>query len=49
MRKENKCYKMGNLNEIKTKLKKYGQEHLLLFYDKMDDDQKEKLKIKLKI
>ena len=43
MRKENKCYKMGNLNEIKTKLKKYGQEHLLLFYDKMDDDQKEKL------
>ncbi len=29
--------------EIKSKLKKYNQEHLLLFYDKMDDLNKEKL------
>lgn len=34
---------MSNLEKIKSKLKKYGQEHLLLFYDKMSDDQKEKL------
>ena len=31
------------LEEIKSKLKKYGQEHLLLFYDKMTDEQKEDL------
>ena len=34
---------MKNLNEIKAKLKKYGQEHLLLFYDKLNDEQKEEL------
>ena len=31
---------MKKLDEIKNKLKKHGQEHLLLFYDKMDDRQK---------
>ena len=31
------------LNSIQKKLKKYNQEHLLLFYDKMDDNNKEKL------
>lgn len=35
---------MGDrLDDIKKKLKKYNQEHLLLFYDKMDADEKEKL------
>jgi len=34
---------MENLDEIKSKLKEHGQEHLLLFYDKMDDSQKEEL------
>ena len=34
---------MKKLNEIKSLLKKYGQEHLLLFYDKMDDEQKKEL------
>ncbi len=34
---------MKNLDEIKSKLKKYGQEHLLMFYDKMNDSQKEQL------
>ena len=34
---------MKKLDEIKSMLKKYGQEHLLLFYDKMNDSQKEKL------
>ena len=33
----------SKLEEIKSKLKKYGQEHLLLFYDKMNDSQKEQL------
>ncbi len=33
----------SKLEEIKKKLKKYGQEHLLLFYDKMNKEQKEKL------
>ena len=31
------------LEEIKKKLKKYDQEHLLMFYDKMDDEEKENL------
>ena len=31
------------LEEIKKKLKKYNQEHLLMFYDKMDDEGKEAL------
>jgi len=31
------------LENIKTKLKEYGQEHLLLFYEKLDDNEKEKL------
>ena len=34
---------MKKLEEVKSLLKKYGQEHLLLFYDKMNDSQKEKL------
>ena len=34
---------MKNLDEIKSMLKKHGQEHLLMFYDKMDDDQKKEL------
>ena len=34
---------MKKLDEVKSMLKKYGQEHLLLFYDKMNDSQKEKL------
>ena len=34
---------MKNLDEIRNKLKKHGQEHLLLFYDKMDDAKKEEL------
>ncbi|MCI8309443.1 MAG: hypothetical protein HFJ45_04485 [Clostridia bacterium] len=31
------------LEEIKSKLKEYNQEHLLLFYDKLNDTQKEEL------
>ena len=31
------------LNEIKQKLEKYNQSHLLKFYDQLDDNQKEKL------
>ena len=34
---------MKKLDEIKGMLKKYGQEHLLLFYDKMDENQKQVL------
>lgn len=34
---------MKKLDEIKKKLKKYGQEHLLLFYNRMDETQKEHL------
>lgn len=34
---------MFNLEEIKEKLKKYGQEHLLLSYERLDEDGKEKL------
>ena len=37
------CCNMKKLDEIKSKLKKHGQEHLLLFYDKMNDSQKEEL------
>ena len=32
-----------NIEEIKRKLKKYGQEHLLNFYDTLDENKKEKL------
>ena len=32
-----------SLEEVKEKLKKYGQEHLLLSYDRLDDAGKEKL------
>ena len=32
-----------NLEEIKKKLKKYGQEHLLLKYKELDDEKKEEL------
>ena len=39
---ENYC-SMGKLDEIKSLLKKYDQEHLLLFYDKMDKSKKEEL------
>ena len=31
------------LEDIKKVLKKYGQEHLLLKYDEMNDEQKEEL------
>ena len=31
------------LEEIKATLKKYGQEHLLNHYDKLDDKKKEEL------
>ncbi len=35
---------MGDrLAEIRKKLEKYGQEHVLMFYDKMDEDEKNKL------
>ena len=35
---------MGNSYlEAKAKLEKYGQEHLLLFYDKLNPEDKEKL------
>ena len=37
------------LDEIQKKLKKHNQEHLLLFYEKMNDGEKEKLLIRLKI
>ena len=30
-------------NEAIEKLKKYNQEHLLMFYDELDDSQKQKL------
>ena len=32
-----------NIEEIKRKLKKYGQEHLLNFYDTLDEKKQEKL------
>ena len=32
-----------NMEEIKHKLKKYGQEHLLNFYDTLDEKKQEKL------
>ena len=32
-----------NIEEIKHKLKKYGQEHLLNFYDSLAERKKEKL------
>ena len=32
-----------SLDEIKVKLEKYGQEHLLLSYDRLDEEGKEKL------
>ena len=34
---------MDKLEDIKNKLKKYGQEHLLLYYDRMDNLKREKL------
>ena len=35
---------MGDrLDNIKKKLKKYNQEHLLMFYNKMNEEEKEKL------
>jgi putative uridylyltransferase len=35
---------MGDrLEEIKKKLEKYGQEHLLMFYDKMNADEQKEL------
>lgn len=35
---------MGDrLTEIKKKLEKYGQEHLLMFYDKMDTEEQKEL------
>ncbi len=34
---------MENLNLVKEKLKKYNQEHLLMFYDKLNDNEKENL------
>lgn len=36
------------LEKIKKVLKKYGQEHLLLKYDEMNDEQKKNYWIKLK-
>ena len=35
------------LEEIKKQLKKYNQEHLLMFYDKMDDEEKNALLSKI--
>ena len=32
-----------NIEEIKHKLKKYGQEHLLIFYDKLDENKQNEL------
>ena len=32
-----------DIAEIKYKLKKYGQEHLLNFYDTLDENKKEEL------
>lgn len=31
------------LDEIKKKLEKYGQEHLLMFYDKMNEEEQKEL------
>jgi len=32
-----------DIEAVKPKLKKYGQEHLLKFYDNLDENKKEKL------
>ena len=36
-------YMRYNIEEIKRKLKKYGQEHLLNFYDNLDERKQEEL------